>query len=87
MPKHCPSTPKHNVDEFNRYLFLAGEAESSVPGTLEGTIGSDEEPAPVDTGHRNYDETMEEHTREHSLLGLDETRARLQTALGESLGM
>ena len=39
---------------------MAGEAESSVFGTLEDTIGSDEEPAPIDTGHRNYDETMED---------------------------
>ena len=35
-----------------------------MPGTLEDTIGSDEEPAPIDTGHRNYDETMEEDTPE-----------------------
>ena len=39
---------------------MAGEAEPSVPGALEDTVGSDEEPAPIDTGHRNYDETMEE---------------------------
>ena len=31
-----------------------------MPGTLEDTIGSDEEAAPVDTGHRNYDESMED---------------------------
>ena len=57
-PMHSPST--QNNDKFNRYLFMAGEAESSVPGTLEDTIGSDEEPAPIDTGHRKYDETMED---------------------------
>ena len=40
---------------------MAGETETSVPGTLEDTIsGSDEELPPLDLNHRNYDAVLEE---------------------------
>ena len=48
------------VEQFNRYMFMAGEGDSAAAGTMEDTIGGDEEPAPPDLSHRNYDELMEE---------------------------
>ena len=48
------------VEQFNRYCYMAGEGDSAAAGTMEDTIASDEEPAPPDLSHRNYDELMEE---------------------------
>ena len=48
------------VEQFNRYCYMAGEGDSAAAGTMEDTIASDEEPAPPDLSHRNYDELLEE---------------------------
>ena len=48
------------VEQFNRYCYMAGEGDSAAAGTMEDTIASDEEPAPPDMSHRNYDELMED---------------------------
>ena len=48
------------VEQFNRYCYMAGEGDSAAAGTMEDTIASDEEPAPPDLSHRNYDELMED---------------------------
>ena len=66
---------------------MAGEAESSVPGALEDTIGSDEEPAPIDTGHRNYDEIMEDTTESAHFLASTKHVPGRKKALLESLMM
>ena len=47
------------VEQFNRYLAMAGETNGSAPMTLEDTI-SDGDDAPVDTSHRNFDQIMED---------------------------
>ena len=40
---------------------MAGECESAGgPGTTEDTVDHEEEPAPIDINHRNYDEAMED---------------------------
>ena len=47
------------IEQFNRYLSMAGETGESAPMTLEDTI-SDGDEAPVDTSHRNFDQIMED---------------------------
>ena len=39
---------------------MAGEGDTAAAGNMEDTLASDEEPAPPDLSHRNYDELMEE---------------------------
>ena len=44
------------VEQYNRYFAQAGEDYST---TMDDTIPEEEEEAaPVDTGHRNYDEQV-----------------------------
>ena len=48
------------MEQFNRYCYMAGEGDTAAAGNMEDTLASDEEPAPPDLSHRNYDELMEE---------------------------
>ena len=74
------------VEQFNRYCYMAGEGDSAAAGTMEDTIPSDEEPAPPDLSHRNYDEVMEETPPgAHFLASLTHVpgcKRRVQTRLG-----
>ena len=48
------------VEQFNRYLYMAGENDSAMNYTAEDTVNDvDEDAPPVDIYHRNYDEFME----------------------------
>ena len=48
------------LEQFNRYLYMAGENDTAVPYTAEDTVADvDEDAPPVDIYHRNYDEFME----------------------------
>ena len=75
-----------NRYQFNRYMSMAGEGEAAAPGTLEDTIDSDEEPAPIDTSHRNYDEVMEDTAPGAHFLACSKhvpgCKRRVQTRLG-----
>ena len=48
------------LEQFNRYMYVAGDNDTAVPYTGEDTIQDEDEDAPpVDIHHRNYDEFME----------------------------
>ena len=74
------------VEQFNRYCYMAGEGDTQAAGTMEDTIPSDEEPAPPDLSHRNYDEVMEETPPgAHFLASFSHVpgcKRRVQTRLG-----
>ena len=72
------------VEQYNRYFAQAGEDYST---TMDDTIPEEEEEAaPVDTGHRNYDEQMEETPPgTHFLASVKHVpgcKRRVQTRLG-----
>ena len=63
---------------------MAGEGDSAAAGTMEDTIPIDEEPAPPDLSHRNYDEIMEETPSGGALSGQSRARAWLQKASADA---
>ena len=46
------------LEQFNRYLALAGEGDGFTPQTNEDTVEHDDA-VPEDSSHRNYDQQME----------------------------
>ena len=55
------AAPRHlRMEQFNLYLYMAGENDTAVPYTAEDTVAEvDEDAPPVDIHHRNCDEFME----------------------------
>ena len=74
------------VEQFNRYLAIAGEGDAAAHGTTEDTIAIDEEPTPPDLSHRNYDELMEDTPAGAHFLAsathVPGCKRRVQTRLG-----
>jgi len=73
------------VEQFTRYLAMAGEQDAGGSTTAEDTV-EDDEAAPIDTAHRNYDEQMEATPQgAHFLANVKHVpgcRRRVQTRLG-----
>ena len=67
---------------------MAGEGDTAAAGNMEDTLASDEEPAPPDLSHRNYDELMEATPQGAHFLAnfkhVPGVRRRRQSSLGVS---